>query len=428
MKSVGVGIIGFGTVGTGVAKILLGRQEELTRRLGVRPTLAAVVDIDTERPRPVELPKGILTNDLGPVLSDKSIQVVIELIGGTTVARDVIVKALEAGKHVVTANKALLARRGREIFDTALKHGVTVSFEASCAGGIPVIKALREGYVGNRITSIVGIVNGTCNYILTKMTKEGIEFKKALKEAQAKGYAEADPTLDLSGEDSAHKLAILARVGFGADFDYEAIFCEGISDLSVRDIRYADELKYTVKLLAIAKDTSEGVELRVHPTLVGRSSELAHVDGAFNAVEIVGDAVGTTMLYGQGAGMMPTASAVVADVADAALGRSRVTFETMAKRLIEGPAARIKEIAQVSASYYLRFMVFDKPGVLGRIAGVLGAHDISIRSVVQTETGHIVPVIIMTHEAKEKNLQEALAEIDSLDVVKAKTVRLRVES
>jgi len=358
------------------------------------------------------------------LLDDPAIETVVEVIGGTGFARDFVLKAIAAGKNVVTANKALLAAHGIEINKAARARGVTVGFEASTAGGIPIIRTLREGYVGDNIKKIVGILNGTSNYILTRMSVAGDTFKGALSEAQNKGYAEADPTLDVSGADSSHKIVILARLAFGEDFPIESVYVEGITGLTPADVQYASELGYRVKLLALAKRRDDAVELRVHPALVKQSHPLAHVEGVFNSVFVEGEFVGDTMLFGQGAGRWPTASAVVADLIDVATGRAR----TIAWREAAGALA-VRAIADVEARYYIRFQAIDKPGVLAAISGVLGDHQISIASAIQKERsqGHSVPLVILTHQAREGAVQSALSRIANLDVMTGKHVLLREE-
>jgi len=355
--------------------------------------------------------------------------VVIELVGGTTVAKEITLRAIAAGKDVVTANKALLAEAGRELFAAAKERGVSISFEASVCGGIPLIAAIRDGLIANRIHSIMGIVNGTCNYILTRMAAGGTPYEQALADAQRLGYAESDPTLDVEGIDSAHKLAILSALGFAADFRYGEIHVEGITHTDPADIQYAAELGYTLKLLAIGKRRDDELELRVHPTLLPNEHPLASVHDVFNAVCVTGSAVGDTMFYGRGAGQMPTASAVVADLVDILLGKAKHTFERL--RLLPGrtESLRVRRIDEVEARYYLRFNALDRPGVLARIAGEFGRHDISIASVIQKErhATRAVPLIITTHVAREANLRQAIADIEPHGVVEGQPVVIRVE-
>ena len=430
MKTYNVGLIGMGTVGTGVAKILLEKDSPLLEKLDCVPVLKGIADSNPEVKNKLNLsPDIFFTNDAQALLNNPDIQVVVELVGGVHPAKEIIMTALEKGKDVVTANKMLLALHGSELFSKARQHGKSISFEASVGGGIPIIAALRDGFIANRIESIFGIVNGTTNYILTKMTKENVKYSDALAEAQKLGYAEKDPTMDVEGIDSSHKLAILARLGFGVNIDYNRIYHEGISTIDLADIWYAHELGYTLKLLAIAKKPGNMIELRVHPTLLPHDHPLSSVNGVFNAICVNGSAVGETMLYGRGAGQMPTASAVVADLVDVALGRAGITFHAM--KTFSGGCENIPiaDILKIKTRYYLRFSVVDKPGVLAKISGILGNYEISIASVIQhkaRENGN-VPLVIMTHLAEEGNLQKALAEIKRLDVIKDHTKFLRVE-
>ncbi|MEW6162979.1 MAG: homoserine dehydrogenase [Nitrospirota bacterium] len=426
---VNVGIIGFGTVGTGTVKILLENRGILKERLGFEINLRRIADLDIERDRGINIPEGVLTTDVNALLNDPHINIIVELIGGIRPAKDFILKAISNGKHVVTANKALLAIAGDEIFTAALQAGVEIGFEASVAGGIPIIKVIREGLVGNRIKAVYGIINGTSNYILTKMTEENVEFSEALKEAQDLGYAEADPTLDIEGIDSAHKLAILASLSYGISISYKDIYTEGISKISPQDIGFASELGYKVKLLAIAKESNSEIELRVHPTMLPKEYLISKVDGSFNAVYIEGDATGSTLYYGRGAGDMPAGSAVVSDIVDIArnirknaIGRVPVITRTFRD-------VRIKKMDDVLSMYYFRFSALDRPGVLSKISGILGNYNISIASVIQKgrRIGEAVPVVILTHEAKEKDVRQAINEIDQLSVVMDKTVFIRVE-
>ena len=429
-KTCCVGLVGFGTIGSGVAKILLEHAEQLKAKTGIELVLKRICDLDLTTDRGVAVPDGVLTSNLADVLDDPDISVVIELVGGITFAKDLTLKAIAAGKSVVTANKALLAEAGRELFQAAREQGVSISFEASVGGGIPVIAAIRDGLIANDIQSIVGIVNGTCNYILTRMTAEGTSYHDALAEAQRLGYAEADPTLDVGGIDTAHKLAILSAIGFAADFHYDGIHVEGITSIDPTDIEYAAELGYKLKLLAIGKRFDDELELRVHPTLLPREHPLASVNDVFNAVCVTGSAVGKTMFYGRGAGQMPTASAVVADLVDILLGKAKRTFERL--RLLPGRTEnlRVRQIDEAFSRYYLRFSAIDRPGVLASIAGEFGHHDISIASVIQKErrATEAVPLVIMTHHAREANLRRALAAIDPLGVVEGNPVVIRVET
>jgi homoserine dehydrogenase len=428
-KSCCVGLVGFGTVGAGVAKILLEDAEALRARTGLTITLKRICDIDVTTDRGVAVPEGVLTQDLAAILADPEIQVVVELVGGTTIAKDITLRAIAAGKSIVTANKALLAEAGRELFQAARQQGVSISFEGSVGGGIPIIAALRDGLIANEIQSIVGIVNGTCNYILSQMAAEGATYRKALGEAQRLGYAERDPTLDVEGIDSAHKLTILAALGFAADFPYRELHVEGISKTELADIRYAAELGYTLKLLAIGKRVGNELELRVHPTLLPQEHPLSSVHDVFNAVCVTGSAVGETMFYGRGAGQMPTASAVVADLVDVLLGKAERTFERL--RLFSGHTEdlRIRKIEEIETRYYLRFNALDRPGVFGAIASEFGRQRVSIASVIQKErhAARAVPLVIMTHQAREADLRRAIADIAVHKVTEGPPVVIRVE-
>jgi len=429
--SVNIGIIGFGTVGAGTARILLKKRGELESRLGFPLTLKNIADLDTERDRGIKLPPGILINDAQRVLNDPEIDIVVELMGGIHPAKEFILQAIRNGKHVVTANKALLATEGHEIFRAARKSRVDIGFEASVAGSIPIIKVVRESLIGNRIQSIYGIINGTSNYILTKMTEEGLDFTTALREAQALGYAEADPTFDIEGIDSAHKLTILASLSFGIPFSFKKIYTEGITKITPLDIQFASEFGYKIKLLAVAKQEGDTVEVRVHPTMLPKDYLIASVNGVFNAVYIEGDAIGSHLYYGRGAGEMPTGSAVVGDIADIAkniIATQNTEYRTQTG-LIQDTKYRIKKMEDVQTCYYLRFSAFDKPGVLSRISGILGNHNISIKSMIQKgrKLEKAVPVVMMTHEARERDMMRALKEINGLPAVSGKTVYLRVE-
>ncbi|HEY7366014.1 MAG TPA: homoserine dehydrogenase [Methylomirabilota bacterium] len=431
MKEVRLGLLGLGTVGGGVVKLLDSERAMLEERAGCRLVLAAVADLDTSRPREgLDLARLPLTTDATRVLDDPAVQIVIELVGGLEPARSFILRALAAGKHVVTANKALLAHHGAELYQEARRHGVTLAFEAAVAGGIPLIRAIKEGLVANRILSVFGIVNGTSNYILSKMTDEGLDFSLVLKEAQAQGYAEADPTLDIEGLDSAHKLQILVSLAFRSFVDLKDIHTEGITRVTPQDIAYARELGYRVKLLAIAKASDGGLEVRVHPTMIPADSPLAAVSGVFNAVFLTGHAVGDLMFYGRGAGQLPTASAVWSDIVEIAR-RIAHGIPALALELPSvGPGALpLRPMEAIRSCYYLRVMALDRPGVLSRVAGILGENDISIASVIQKgrATGEAVPVVMMTHEARERDMRAALAAIDRLRVVSSPTTMIRVE-
>ena len=433
MKSrIGVGIIGFGTVGTGVAKVLLDNAELIRRRVGVPVDVLRIADLDVTRDRGIQLPPGILTTDAMQVLNDPAIDIVVELIGGYDTAKKMIMEAIRAGKHVVTANKALLALHGEEIFDAAARKGVDVGFEASVGGGIPVLRALTEGLAGNAIQSIYGIINGTANYILSKMTHEGRGFESVLADAQRAGYAEADPTFDVEGVDSAHKLAILVSLAYGTPVNFKEIYTEGIAQITATDIAYAKQFGYVIKLLGIAKLVDGKIEARVHPTMLPEASPLAQVEDVYNAIQLVGDAVGDVVLYGRGAGSMPTGSAVVSDVI--AIGRNLLTggvgrVPTASFQPDQRLPLCLTPMEEIESLYYLRFMVVDRPGVLAQIAGDLGRHGISISSVLQQgrREGQTVPVVIKTHMAKERDVQTALREINHKPFVSEPTTLIRVE-
>ena len=433
MKSVGIGLVGFGVIGTGVVRLLSSNASIIKERAGVTLSLRRIADIDTRRDRGVPVEKGLLIDDYRKILDDDEIGVVIELVGGTTVAREIVLGAIERGKHVVTANKALLAVHGKEIFDAAEKQGVAVRFEASVGGGIPIIRAVQEGFASDRIESMHGIINGTSNYILTEMTARGRSFKEVLKKAQEKGFAEADPTFDVDGTDAAHKLCILCALSFGYYIELDQIYREGIDRLTPADIDFAREFGFTIKLLAIAREHEGTIEVRVHPTMIPSSHLLATVDGAYNAIYIHGASVGSSMLYGLGAGEMPTASAVLSDAMDIARGLvrgspGRGNALSVHNRFLG--STQIRPMDEIESRYYLRFTAPDRPGVLSRIAGVLGDHDISISRVIQKgrERPGSVPVVIMTHAAREKDMRAALARIDGSKEVQAPTQMIRIAS
>ncbi len=424
-----VGIVGFGTVGSGVAHIILNESDNIYRNTGVRLELACVVDKDTTSARKVDLPKGLLTDNIDRLINDSDIQIGVELAGGTKAALDIHKKLLKAGKHVVTANKALISEHGKELFDIAVKKNRCIAFEASCAGGIPIISVMRTGLAANRITAFYGILNGTCNYILSNMTHKGLDFAEVLKQAQQKGYAEADPTLDINGTDSAHKLSILASLAFGHQFGLDDIHIEGIENICIDDIKNALEMGYILKLLAIGEMNEQGaVSLRVHPSFVSQDNPLARQNGPFNAVSVYGNAVGNTMYFGRGAGMMATASAVVADIIEIALGNSQRLFANM-PMLTSQKKPAIQNINEVTSRYYLRLMAKDKPGVFGAYGQVLGKHGINISGAIQHEgcgPDNSVPVVITTHPVKQKNIIEALDEIKRLDIISGKPVCIRI--
>lgn len=432
MERVYIGLIGFGTVGTGVVKILQEKAKLLEERLGFSLILKKIADLDITRDRGIKVSPAILTTNVTEVIEDPEISIIVELIGGLEPARTFILQAMAKGKHVVTANKALLAVHGLEIFKAADEYGVDLGFEGSVGGGIPIIRALKEGLVANKIQVIFGILNGTSNYILSEMTARNLKFEEVLKKAQELGYAEADPTLDIQGIDTAHKLSILISLAYGVQVKLEDIYTEGITSIAPMDVEYAKELGYHIKLLAIAKSDGGPIEARVHPTLLPADHLLSTVSGPYNAIFVKGDAVGSTLFYGPGAGMMPTASAVVSDLVDLSrnlrLGANRRVPLLAYQRpyLKEGD---IKSIENISCPYYLRFTVVDRPGVLSRISGILGDLDISIASVIQKgrRAEKAVPIYIVTHEAREKNMQKALQVIDRLPIIVNKTVYMRIE-
>ncbi len=432
MSETGVGLIGCGTVGQGVAALLLEQADRWASRVAAPITLRHIVDKDLDTPRDVAIPDGLMTDDLNRLLDDDQTQIAIELVGGTTIAKDIVLKCLAAGKHVVTANKALLAHHGKEIYQAARRADRCIAFEASCGGGIPLIESIRRGLIANEIDAIYGIVNGTCNYILTEMVSAGKTYAQALADAKARGYAEADETLDVSGADSAHKLAILAGIAFGADIDYDRIHVEGIQSVDLTDLRAGHELGYVCKLLAIGQRREDNkLSLRVHPAFIHHSHPLANVKGSFNAVSVYGHAVGHTLYYGRGAGRTPTASAVVADVVDIAVGNAQRTFDQL--RLLSDvcPSPDYMPIDEVEKRYYFRLMVADKPGVFAKIGKLFGDHRISLSAITQHEPpedheGDSVPIVVTTHVAREGDVRRALEEISRLEDVTAEPVCIRV--
>jgi homoserine dehydrogenase len=433
MKPINVGLLGIGTVGGGTFEVLARNQEEITRRAGRGIVIKMVADKDVKRARKLVGKSAIVTDDAFAVVNHPDIDIVIELIGGTNIAQQLILKAIENGKHVVTANKALLATRGNEIFAAARKHGVMVAFEAAVAGGIPIIKALREGLTANRIEWIAGIINGTSNFILSEMRDKGLSFGSVLKEAQRLGYAESDPTFDIEGIDAAHKLTIMAAISFGIPMRFKDAYTEGISKLTGTDIRYAEELGYRIKLLGITRRTPAGIELRVHPTLIPARRLIANVEGVMNAILVKGDAVGATLYYGAGAGAYPTASAVIADLVDVTRMHTadpehrvpHLAFQP--DRLSSMP---ILPMAEVETSYYLRMRVQDRPGVLATVTRILADKGISIDAMVQKEPSageEQVDIIMLTHLTREKSVDAAIARIQKLPVVVGKVTRIRME-
>ena len=427
-RPIKIALIGFGTVGSGVARILLERAEHLRHKTDIDFVLAHVVDTDLTSERSVKLPEGMLHNNLEAVLADEQVSIAVELVGGTTLAADIVKKLLAAGKDVVTANKALLAERGEEIFAAARQHGRCVAFEASCCGGIPIVGALNTGLAANRIRAIYGIVNGTCNYILTEMSHQGKEYATALKEAQEAGFAEADPTLDVNGTDSAHKIAILGKLAYGQEVNFDNIPISGIDTIQLADIRNGLELGYSMKLLAITEQTQFGLSTRVHPAFISLEEPLAQVSGPFNAVSVYGDSVGHTSYYGRGAGKMPTASAVVADIIEIAKGNAAQNFASAAGLGRVAAPVSMCPAEEITSRYYLRLSVVDQPGVFAQMAQVLGDHQISISACMQHESESVesVPVVIMTHRVRQGDIESALKEIERLKVVKAAPICIAV--
>jgi len=430
MKEVKVGVIGCGTVGAGVCKILIEKQSLIASRIGATTILKYVADIDTKTDRGIHFDENVLISDAFQVIDDPEIDIVIELIGGNTIAKDIILNAIEKGKHVVTANKALLAEEGNALFRAASEKGVNIAFEASIGGCIPIVKTIRESLVGNNIKSITGILNGTCNYILTKITDEGMSFQDALAMAQKNGFAEADPTLDIEGGDTAHKICLLSTLSYGTRVDLSDVYIEGITGITPLDIEFAAEFGYKIKLLAISKALEKSIEVRVHPAMISCDNPLASVHGSLNAVSVTGDSTGEIVLYGYGAGMMPTASAVVSDIVDIArdLVSGAVNRLPSSFPMVSTPS--VLPIAELTANYYFRFSAADEPGVLSKISGILGAYGISVKSVHQKgrKNKGPVPIVMLTHKAKESDIQKAISEIDSLDVIDNNTVIIRIES
>ncbi len=434
MKPINVGLLGIGTVGGGTWSVLARNREEIQRRAGREIRISMIADKDLAKAQRLAGGGATVVADGDAVVGHPDIDIVVELIGGYTVAKDLVLKAIANGKHVVTANKAMLAVHGNAIFAAAQQRGVTVAFEAAVAGGVPIIKALREGLTANRIEWIAGIINGTSNFILSEMREKGLPFGEVLREAQARGYAEADPTFDIEGIDAAHKLTILAAIAFGIPMQFERVYTEGIARLTREDIRYAESLGYRIKLLGITKRTPQGIELRVHPTLVPARRLIANVEGVMNAILVKGDAVGATMYYGAGAGAEPTASAVVADLVDVtrlhtADPEHRVPhLAFQPDRLAD---TRILPMEEVITSYYLRMRVLDRPGVLADITRILADRTISIDAMIQREPGEgeeQVDIIMLTHETQEKNLNAAIAAIEQLPVVTGQVTRIRLEA
>jgi homoserine dehydrogenase len=433
MREINIGLLGCGTVGTGVAKLLIDNRELLAARVGARLNLKWVADIDTETDRGIRFANGVLIKEAQKVVSDPEIDIVIEMIGGEGIAKDFILKAIGNGKHIVTANKALLAGHGNKLFAAAAQKGVDLAFEASVGGCMPTIKSMRESLVANHINAMTGILNGTCNYILSKIGDEGISFQAALAEAQKQGFAEADPTLDVGGFDTAHKIAILTALAYGMEINLNDVYVEGISRITPLDIEFAEQFGYRIKLLAISKFENDRVEARVHPTMIPFDNLLASIKGTVNAITVSADAVGDMLLYGHGAGMMPTASAVLSDIVD------------IARNILSGTVGRVpalsyqrKNIRKIPilpiddlvTHYYFRFSALDRPGVLSTISGIIGKYGISLQSVHQKgrKMNGAVPVVMLSHLAKEADVKHALNEINALDVVSNEAVLIRIEN
>ena len=437
MKSIQVGLLGIGTVGSGVFNVLQRNQSEIVRRAGRGIKIVIVADLDTARAQALVGPDVKVVNDARAVIANPDIDVVVELIGGYGIAKHLMLEAIEMGKHVVTANKALLAVHGTEIFAAASRKGVIVAFEAAVAGGIPIIKSLREGLSANRIQWIAGIINGTTNFILSEMRDKGLDFDVVLKQAQALGYAEADPTFDIEGVDAAHKAALMSAMAFGVPVQFDKAYVEGITQLGATDIKYAEQLGYRIKLLGLTKKTDKGIELRVHPTLVPAKRLIANVEGAMNAVMVHGDAVGTTLYYGKGAGSEPTASAVIADLVDIARLHSAEASQRVPHLAFQPEAMSntpVLPMGDVVTSYYLRLNVADEAGVLADVTSILARAGISIDAVLQREADEVggegamqTDLIILTHDCVEARMNEALAKMQSLSTVLAPIVRIRKE-
>lgn len=430
MKKITVGIIGFGTVGAGVVKILKDRRRFLADKTGTEIAVKRIADKDTATKRKgVTLEKGMLTSDAGEILNDPQIDIVVELIGGIHPAKEFIMQALKNGKNVVTANKALLAEHGRELFALARDCGKSIHFEASVGAGIPIIKSLREGLVANEFKSIYGILNGTSNFVLSQMSSENCTFEQALKEAKARGFAEADPTLDIEGFDSAHKLVILTYLCWGKLVDMKDVFTEGITRISLSDINYARELGFEIKLLAIGQKEGDSLEVRVHPTLIPESHPLAAVSGVNNAIYVAADLAGDLLFYGPGAGQLCAASGVVSDLVDLTQAIKAGLFRPTLNIIEDKTITKLRRIDETDNRYYVRLMALDKPGVLAKIAGVLAKLGISIASVTQKERGkgQYVPIVMVVHEAREKNLRTALEIINKMEIVSERSVAIRIE-
>ncbi len=429
MAKINIGLIGFGNVGSGVVKILRERRSLLTSKTGLEICIKKICDKDLNSRRAISVDKNLLTRDVREIINDPQIDIVVELIGGIHPAKEYIIEALKKGKNIVTANKALLACEGKELFTLAQDRGKNIYFEASVGAGIPIIKALKEGLVANRFNSIFGIVNGTSNFILSQMSGTKCSFHDALNEAKAKGFAESDPTLDIEGIDSAHKLILLTYLCFGQMIDMKDIFIEGISRISLSDINYAQELGFQIKLLAIAKREEDALEVRVHPTLISQDNLLSSVLGVGNAIYVSSDLAGELLFYGPGAGQMSAASAVLADLVDLAQDIKAGLFRPTLNTVLDSSVRKLRKIDDSQGRYYIRFMALDKPGVLAKISGILAKSKISIASVSQKERrkAQIVPIVMIIHDAVEKDLRSALDHIDRLDIIKEKSVAIRIE-
>ncbi len=432
MRKINIGLLGCGTVGTGVAKILIEKKDLISSRVGAELNLKYVADLDATRDRGIRFDDGVFVNDPFKVVDDPETDIILEMIGGEKIAKNLILRAIDNKKQVVTANKALLASHGNEIFRAAAAGGVDVAYEASVGGCMPIIKSLRESLVGNQVKSMIGILNGTCNYILSKITDDGSTFEAALSEAQAEGYAEADPTLDVEGFDTAHKLAILTSIAYCTEINFRDIYIEGISRITPLDIEFAGQFGYRIKLLAISKFRGTSVEARVHPTMIPFENILSNVNGPLNAITVSGDAAGDILLYGRGAGMMPTASAVISDTVD--LARNILSGSVGRIPLLSCQIQNISKIPvlpvdEISTHYYFRFAALDRPGVLSKISGILGNHGISLKSVHQKgrKTNGSVPLVMLTHLCREEDVKKALDEISRLDVVSTKPALIRIE-
>jgi homoserine dehydrogenase len=429
MRKINLGLIGFGTVGSGLVKILREKKTFLAEKIGTQINIKKICDKDMLSKRTVKIDRQLLTKDAHEIINDPHIDIVVELIGGLHPAKEYIVEALNKGKNIVTANKALLAQDGQELFTQAIDRGKNIYFEASVGAGIPIIKALREGLVANRFYSIFGILNGTSNFILSEMSSHNLTFSDALNEAKAKGFAERDPALDIEGIDSAHKLILLTYLCFGRFVNLKDVFIEGVSRISLADVSYAKELGWEIKLLAIAKKEKEDLEIRVHPTLIPQSHLLSSVSGVNNAIYVSSDLAGDLLFYGPGAGQLSAASAVVADVIDLTQDIKAGLFRSTSNILVDRTIKKLRKIDDFESRYYIRFMAVDKPGVLAKVSGILARFGISIASVTQKERKktQVVPIVMVIHEAKEKNLRSALEMIDRLDAIKEKSMAIRIE-